>query len=256
MPTVATYTPGTPSWVDLASPDLAASVSFYSALFGWDAKDQGADAGHYHMFEIGGVPVAGAGPIMMEGQPPAWTTYVSVDDADKAIDAVKQAGGTVFVEPMDVLDVGRMAVFADPTGAAAAVWQARQHIGAGLVNEPGALTWNELNTRDLEAAKAFYATVFGWTANSVDMGAMAYTEVKVGDALIAGMMTIPADAPADMPAHWLAYFGVADTDASVATATQLGATLLVGPIDIPAGRFAILADPTGAAFGVMALADQ
>lgn len=254
MSTVATYAPGTPSWVDLASPDLAASVSFYSALFGWDANDQGAEAGNYHLFEIGGVPVAGAGPIMMDGQPPAWTSYVSVEDADASIATIKQAGGMVFVEPMDVLDVGRMAVFADPTGAAAAVWQPRTHIGAGLVNEPGALTWNELNTRDTERAKAFYGTVFGWKGEAVTMGEMEYTEWKLGDATIGGMMAIPGDAPAEMPAHWLAYFGTADTDAAVTTATGLGATLFVGPIDIPAGRFAILADPVGAMFGVIALA--
>ena len=159
MPTMTSYEPGTPSWADLASPDLPASVAFYRVLFAWDATDQGEEAGHYHMFEVKGAPVAGAGPIMMEGQPPAWTTYISVDDADTAIDRVKKAGGTVFVEPMDVLDVGRMAVFADPTGAAAAVWQPKSHPGAGLVNEPGTLVWNELNTRDVPAAKAFYADV-------------------------------------------------------------------------------------------------
>ena len=131
MPTRTSYEPGTPSWVDLASPDLAASASFYSSVFGWDAKDQGPESGHYHMIELRGIPVAGAGPIMMEGQPPAWTTYVSVTDADASIAKVKAAGGTVFVEPMDVLDVGRMAVFADPTGAAAAVWQPRRHLGRG-----------------------------------------------------------------------------------------------------------------------------
>jgi uncharacterized protein len=254
MPTMTTYAPGTPSWVDLASPDLAASVAFYSALFGWEAQDQGADAGNYHIFELGGVAIAGAGPIMMEGQPSAWTTYVSVTDADESIDKVKKAGGMVFVEPMDVMDVGRMAVFADPTGAAAAVWQPRSHPGAGLVNEPGALTWNELSTRDVAAAKTFYAAVFGWGSDTSLMGEMEYTEWKLADATIGGMMETPAEVPAEVPAHWLAYFGTADCDASVSKATGLGATLLVGPIDIPAGRFAVLSDPGGAAFGMIALA--
>ncbi len=254
MPTRTSYDPGTPSWVDLASADLAASAAFYSALLGWEAKDQGAEAGHYHMFEKDGAPVAGAGPIMMEGQPPAWMTYISVEDADAAVAKVKQAGGMVFVEPMDVLDVGRMAVFADPTGAAAAVWQPKAHIGAGLVNEPGALTWNELSTRDLAAAKTFYEAVFGWTFDTEPMGDMEYTTILLDGGMVGGMMATPAEVPPDVPAYWLAYFGTADTDASVAEASGLGATLMAGPIDIPAGRFAVLADPAGAFFGLIALA--
>jgi hypothetical protein len=240
--------------VDLASPDLAASAAFYSPLFGWDAVDQGPEAGHYHQMEKGGVPVAGAGPIMMEGQPPAWTTYVSVTDADASIAKVKAAGGMVFVEPMDVLDVGRMAVFADPSGAAAAVWQPRRHVGAGLVNEPGALAWNELSTRDVPAATAFYSSVFGWEAETADMGGMDYTTWKLEGQDIGGMMAMPAEVPAEVPSYWLAYFGTADCDATVAEATAGGATLMAGPVDIPPGRFAVLADPFGAAFGVIALA--
>jgi predicted enzyme related to lactoylglutathione lyase len=254
MPTRTSYKPGTPSWVDLASPELAAASSFYSSLFGWDAKDQGPESGHYHMMEFGGAAVAGAASIMMEGQPPAWTTYISVDDADASIAKVKAAGGTVFVEPMDVLDVGRMAVFADPTGAAAAVWQPRRHIGAGLVNEPGALAWNELSTRDTDAAIAFYTDVFGWEAQTGQMGEMTYTMWKLDGDDIGGMMAMPPDVPAEVPSYWLAYFATADCDATVAKATGLGATLFAGPMDIPAGRFAVLADPAGAMFGVIALA--
>jgi uncharacterized protein len=254
MPTRTSYEPGTPSWVDLASPDLAASATFYAKLFGWEAHDQGPEAGHYHMFEKNGLPVAGAGPIMMEGQPPAWTTYISVTDADATIAKVKAAGGTVFVEPMDVLDVGRMAVFADPTGAAAAVWKPRQHIGAGLVNEPGALVWNELSTRDPAAAAAFYGDVFGWEAASSDAAGMEYTEWKLHGVDIGGMMTMPAEVPAEVPSYWLTYFGTVDCDATVAQATGDGASLVVGPVDIPIGRFAVLSDPTGAMFAVIALA--
>ncbi len=254
MPTRTSYKPGTPCWVDLASSDLPASASFYSSLFGWDAEDQGPEAGHYHMMELGGLPVAGAGPIMMEGQPPAWMTFISVEDADTSIAKVKEAGGTVFVEPMDVLDVGRMAVFADPTGAAAAVWQPRRHPGAGLVNEPGALAWNELSTRDTAAAEAFYSDVFGWEAQTGDMDGMTYTMWKLDGNDIGGMMTMPAEVPPEVPSYWLAYFGTADCDATVAQATELGAALFAGPMDIPAGRFAVMADPSGAMFAVIALA--
>jgi predicted enzyme related to lactoylglutathione lyase len=254
MPTVESYKPGTPSWVDLASPDLPASVAFYTSLFGWKATDQGEEAGHYHMLEVRDLPVAGAGPIMMEGQPPAWTTYVSVEDADASVAKIKAAGGTVFVEPMDVLDVGRMAVFADPTGAAAAVWQPKAHPGAGLVNEPGALVWNELSTRDTKAAIAFYGEVFGWTAKTGQMGPMEYTEWQLGGETIGGMMEMAAHMPAEMPAFWLAYFAVEDCDATLASATGLGATVMAPPMDIPAGRFAVLLDPAGAAFGVLAMA--
>jgi predicted enzyme related to lactoylglutathione lyase len=229
-------------------------VAFYSSLFGWEGRDQGPDAGHYHIFDLGGVPVAGVGPIMMEGQPPAWTTYVSVDDAEKTIGKVKEAGGMVFVEPMDVMDVGRMAVFADPTGAAAAVWQPRLHPGAGLVNEPGAVTWNELSTRDTARAKDFYRDVFGWDADTNQVGEMEYTEWKLGGDTIGGMMAMPAEVPAEVPAYWLTYFGTADCDRTVNEAVGLGATVAVPPTDIPPGRFAVLADPAGAMFAVFTLA--
>ncbi|MGA3149861.1 MAG: VOC family protein, partial [Acidimicrobiales bacterium] len=144
--------------------------------------------------------------------------------------------------------------FADPTGAAAAVWQPRRHLGAGLVNEPGALAWNELSTRDTAAAKKFYGEVFGWAAETADMGGMEYTMWKLNGNDVGGMMAMPAEVPAEVPSHWLAYFGTADCDATVATATGLGATLFAGPVDIPAGRFAVLGDPNGAMFGVIALA--
>jgi uncharacterized protein len=255
MPIVESYVPGTPSWVDLASPDLAASVAFYTSLFGWEAKDQGPESGHYTMMELRGLPVAGAATIMMDGQPPAWTTYVTVEDADAAVAKAKEAGATVFVEPMDVLDVGRMAVFADPTGAAIAVWQPRLHQGAGLVNEPGALVWNELNTRDLAAASAFYREVFGWTESPMDMGGsgMEYSEWQLGGNTIGGMLPMVEAIPAEVPSFWLAYFATDDCDATVSAATDLGATVMAAPMDIPAGRFAVLTDPTGAAFGVIAM---
>lgn len=251
MPEFTSYEAGTPSWVDHATKDLQASNSFYGALLGWEAEDQGEEMGHYTIMRKGGKTVAGNMTAMSDDQPCAWVSYVSVDDADKTVSLAKKSGGTVFVEPMDVSDIGRMAVFADPTGAAIGVWQPKTFKGAELANEPGSFVWNELNTRDLPAAKAFYAEVFGWQPNDLDMGGMSYTEWRLGEKSIAGMMAMPDMVPADVPAHWLIYFAVEDADASVSKAVELGATTLVSPTDIPPGRFAVLTDPDGAVFAVM-----
>jgi uncharacterized protein len=253
VPEFTSYDPGTPSWVDHATGDIDASNAFYRSLFGWEPDDQGADMGHYTLLRKGGRTVAGNMPAMGEGQPSVWVTYVSVADADATVARATHAGATVLVEPMDVADLGRMAVFADPTGAAVGVWQPRAFIGAELANEAGAFAWNELNTRDVPAARAFYADVFGWEPADAGMEGMDYTEWKLGGRTIAGMLPMPDMVPAEVPAHWLVYFGVADTDATVATATGLGATTLLPPTDIPPGRFAVLADPDGATFAVIAL---
>lgn len=251
MPEFTAYNAGTPSWVDHATKDLEASNAFYGALFGWAADDQGEDMGHYTLMRKGGKTVAGNMPAMGGGQPSVWVSYVSVESADATTEMAKEAGAMVFVEPMDVSDIGRMAVFADPTGAAIGIWQPKSFIGAELAGESGAFVWTELNTRDVPASKAFYAKVFGWEPNDLDMEGMSYTEWKLGDNTIAGMMTMPEMVPAEVPAHWLVYFGVDDTDATVAQAADLGATTLVPPTDIPPGRFAVLTDPDGATFAVI-----
>lgn len=251
MPEFTSYPAGTPSWVDHAAKDVAASNSFYSRLFDWEAEDQGDEMGNYTILRKSGKTVAGNMTVMMEGQPSAWVSYVSVDDADATTDLAKKAGADVFVEPMDVSDIGRMAIFADPTGAAIGIWQPKTFKGAELANEPGSFAWNELNTRDIPAAKAFYTEVFGWRANDMDMGAMSYTEWKLGDKPVAGMQAMPDMVPAEVPSHWLVYFAVDDTDATVSTATRAGAATLVPPMDIPPGRFAVLSDPEGAAFAVI-----
>jgi uncharacterized protein len=244
------YEPGTPCWIDVASPDLEKTKVFYGSLFGWEAQVGGPESGGYVMFTKGGKNVAGGLPPMAEGQPSAWTTYVSVTEADDTVDRAKKAGATVFVEPMDVLDVGRMAVFADPTGAVIAVWQPRGHHGADLANEPGTLCWNELQTRDTAAAKSFYAEVFGWGENTTT-GEMTYTEWKLGDKSVGGMMSMPAEVPAQVPPHWLPYFAVDDCDVSTDKASSLGASTFVPPMDIEPGRFSVLADPTGAMFALI-----
>jgi hypothetical protein len=247
------YLPGTPAWVDMSSPDIEASKNFYSSLFGWEAEDLGPDAGGYCMLKLRGRYVAGLGPVQGEGQPPAWGTYVSVADADATIAAVKKAGGTVLMEPMDVFEAGRMAVFADPTGAVLSVWQPGNHAGSQLANEPGAFSWNELNTRDPAAAKTFYSAVFGWEPEDHAMGPATYTEWKLDGRSIGGMMDMNPNVPAQVPPHWLVYFTVEDTDAAVATITANGGSILVGPFDISRGRFAVAADPQGAAFAVFAM---
>jgi predicted enzyme related to lactoylglutathione lyase len=197
------------------------------------------------------MPVAGMGPKMNPG-PPVWSMYVTVASADDAAAATAAAGGRVIVPPMDVLDVGRMAVLTDPVGAFFSVWEPRAHKGAGLVNEAGALCWNELMTTDVDASVTFYGSVFGWTADTHGEGEGAYTEFKVNDRAIAGMMLKPAMVPAEVPPNWGVYFAVDDTDAAVARAGELGASLVVPPTDIEPGRFAVLADPTGAVFNVLA----
>jgi uncharacterized protein len=246
------YAPGTPSWVDLGSPDVDASINFYGSLFGWTASEPGPpEAGGYRFFLQDGKMVAGIGPLMMEGQPPAWLNYVTVADADETAGKARDAGATVFVEPMDVMDVGRFSVLADPTGAAFGLWQPRRHTGAELVNEPVSLTWNELETRDPEAAKPFYKAIFDWSAETAPMGGMEYTTWRLGEQPVGGMADITGRVPDAVPAHWLAYFAVADTDATVAQAQELGGEVNVPPMDIPAGRFAVLGDPHGGVFGVI-----
>jgi predicted enzyme related to lactoylglutathione lyase len=245
------YPAGTPMWIDLGTPDVDASISFYGDLFGWSAGDALEGGGGYRFFEQDGKMVAGLGPLMQEGQHPAWTTYVAVDDATETVEKARAAGGAVYVEPMDVMDAGRMALVADPTGAALGLWQPKRHTGAEIVNEPVSLAWNELNTRDGEAATAFYTAVFGWTAEASPAGSPAYTTWQLGGKPVAGMFTMTDEIPAHVPAHWLAYFAVADTDDTVARATAAGGALMAGPIDIPAGRFAVLQDPHGTGFGVI-----
>ncbi|MGA2519508.1 MAG: VOC family protein [Acidimicrobiales bacterium] len=253
MPEFTSYLPGTPSWVDLSTSEVTTAQAFYSSLFGWSVGDTGPDGGGYAMFLLRGKYVAGVGPHVAEGQPSAWTTYVSVEDADATTEKVRAAGGQVVVEPMDVLDVGRMAVLVDPTGAPFAIWQPRAHQGAQLADEPGAFCWNELQTRDTAAAEAFYTSVFGWEPRTSDMPGIAYTEWRQGEHTVGGMMTVPDEVPPQIPAYWLVYFAVEDCDVTVAKATELGGASLLEPTDIAPGRFAVLTDPAGAVFAVITM---
>lgn len=253
---MTSYAPGTPNWVDLGSPNIAESIAFYGELFGWQAVDQGPDAGGYHMFELDGAAVAGLGPQMQPGIPPYWTTYIAVADTDATVERVKSAGGMVFVEPMDVFESGRMAVCADSSGAPFSVWQAKDHIGCELAGEPNTFCWAELTVRDADAAGAFYSKVFGWqpqTAHAAPGSAHAYTEWHLGKTVIGGMMTMDDNWPAEVPPHWMAYFAVGDADAATQQVLDLGGNICVPPTDIAPGRFSVVNDPHGAMFSLIAL---
>ncbi|HEX8003478.1 MAG TPA: VOC family protein [Mycobacteriales bacterium] len=245
------YAPGEPSWVDINTTDVAATRTFYATLFGWAADDVPMeDAGGYGMFSLGGRYVGGYGPTQAPGQPAAWSVYFDTEDVDKTAEVVTSAGGTVVMGPVDVFTSGRMAVFQDPAGAFFSVWQAGDHLGAQVQDEPNALTWVELTTSDTEGAKRFYAEVFGWGEQTATEGSMPYTEFQQGGRSIAGMMAKPAEMPAEVPSYWMPYFQPADIERTVAEAAALGATVMVPPSPIPNGRFAVLADPQGAAFGL------
>ena len=182
-------------------------------------------------------------------------TYVNVDSADDTVTKVAANGGTVFMPPMDVMEAGRMAVFADPVGAVIGIWQPNQHTGAQVVNEPNTYCWSELITTDLDTSKAFYGAVFGWGAEDQGPpgGPPAYTEWQSAGRSIGGMMLKSPEMPAEMPPAWGVYFAVADTDATVARAQELGASVFMGPADIEPGRFAVLSDTVGAVFSVLQL---
>ena len=257
MPERTRYEPGTPSWVDLQTSDPAGAKEFYAALFGWDYDDEpvGHDAdgndAFYSMATRNGKHVAAIAPLPMPGVPPHWNVYVTVADVDASAAQVPGAGGTVMAPPFDVMDAGRMSVVADPTGAMFCLWQPKGNIGAQLVNEHGTFTWEEVMTPDVPAATAFYEKLFGWKAQRADAPGMEYTELKLGDRGIGGAMKPPMEG---MPAVWGVYFAVDDCDKTAEVAAANGGTVLQPPFDIPPGRMAVIADPAGAFFSVIKMA--
>jgi predicted enzyme related to lactoylglutathione lyase len=248
---------GTFSWPELSTSDQKAGVAFYRALFGWDLNDipMGPD-GTYSMFLMRGKEVAAAAGQRPEeraqGVPSHWNSYVTVTNVDETVKKAQSLGAKVFAPPFDVMDAGRMAVLQDPTGAVFQVWQAGKSIGAKILNEPGALCWTELTTTDTVAAEKFYTQLFGWVPkHSAPSSVMEYTEFSVGGTPSIGMMAKPKDMPSHIPSYWMPYFQVADLDASVAKAKELGARVMVPPQEIPnTGRFAIVSDPQGAVFAL------
>lgn len=253
------HLPGTFCWPELATTDQNGAVAFYRALFGWDVDDMPMGPGdRYSIFKLRGLEAA-AGYTMRPdeltmGLPPHWNAYVAVANADDAAKRAQELGATVLVPPFDVFDAGRMAVLQDPTGAVFQVWQAARSVGARVLGEPNALCWTELTTSDTDAAEKFYTAMFGWTPKHSAPGSpMPYTEftVKGANHPTVGMMAKPPHLPPEVPSFWLPYFQVTDADATAAKATSLGGQIHFGPQDIPGtGRFAVIADPQGAAFSV------
>jgi predicted enzyme related to lactoylglutathione lyase len=243
------HAPGAFSWADLGTSDADGAKAFYTGLFGWESDDAPLpEGGVYTMLKKGGKNVAALYDAQ-EGQPTAWTSYVTVESADAAADSVKRHGGVVEAEPFDVMEVGRMAVFADPTGAYGAVWEPRASIGAQVVNEPGALTINQLNTSDPARAEEFYSAVFGWRFEAIEGGPAPYWGVYNGDRLNAGMMPLPEPGA---PSHWLVYFGSQSVDDDAGRVGELGGTVMVAPMSVPGGRILVAGDPQG---GIFALVD-
>lgn len=240
---------GTPCWVDLAVPDVAAATEFYGAVVGWSFMDTGEEYGHYNIAQTDGHAAAAIGPLMQEGQPSVWTVYLASDDADATAKLIADNGGTVIAEPFDIPDTGRMCVALDPTGAAFGVWQAGRMIGAEVYNETGAMVWDDARLSDPEAGKQFYAEVFGYTYQPVEGAPEDYSTFSVNGEIaggIGGMM----GAPDTVPSHWIPYFSVPDVDAAVAEAVRRGGTSLMDPVDTPFGRMGTVADPLGAMFSL------
>jgi uncharacterized protein len=254
MTDVATTTRNRPAWIDLASPDVAASGDFYSKLFGWQvAVSPDPQYGGYAMATLDGGDVAGIGPKMGDA-PTAWSVYVGTDDAEALGNAVQQAGGTVVMPAFDVGEQGRMAVFQDPSGAFISAWE-RKAMGGFATSGAGAFGWAELNARGLDRAVPFYQAVFGWTTRTSEMGegVPPYTEFLVDGESIAGGQEMNPMVPAEVPSYWQVYFMVRDVDAAYEKAIGLGAHEMLAPMDFPGGRFAILGDPQGATFGLLIL---
>jgi uncharacterized protein len=293
MPERDGYIAGVPCWVDASEPDAEAAVDFYGRLFGWEFEDvmpPGSEGKYFiarhetttsSIFDTSGArrggDVAAVGSIPEPASSTAmWNTYFWVDSADETASRIRDAGGGVVREPFDFMDACRTGVFTDPEGAAFCVWEARQHKGARLVNDPGALVMNGLNTHDVDGARSFYGSVFGWQTGAIGGGAEGWTLPRYGDYLeryhpdlrtqmaqagapagfedVVASIIPMADDQADRPAHWSVTFAVDDTDATAAKATELGGTVIVPPFDAPWStatytiRMTVIGDPQGATF--------
>jgi predicted enzyme related to lactoylglutathione lyase len=252
------YEPGTFCWVDLATTDPVVAKAFYTELFGWEAEDVPAgEVGTYTALRLGGDEVCGLYKMDAERRegdlPPQWLSPVSVEDADAIVSRARELGGTVYGEAFDVGEQGRFAIVQDPSGAVLAAWQTGADIGARRVNDPGCMTWNELHTREPERMAAFYAELFGWEMEAQrENGRLAYVVIKNAGNSNGGIMPMTEQHGdhGDVPPFWLTYFTVSSCEDAVARTRELGGEVVTGPMDVGAGRIAVLTDPQGAAFAV------
>jgi predicted enzyme related to lactoylglutathione lyase len=247
------YTPGTFCWCELSTTDQDAAKAFYGALFGWVAEDlRVGDDGVYSMMQLDGQQVAAIAKQpqaqTQAGVPSLWHSYVSVASADQTAQRAKELGADVHAGPFDVMEAGRMAVIRDPQGAYFFLWEPRMRQGATLVNAPGALVWNELQSPDLDASAAFYDDLFGWQTEQVPAMPTRYLSIKNGEAANGGMRELDEG----MPPNWLAYFGTADVERGLARVLELGGKALTPVIDIQMAKFAVVQDPQGAVFALYA----
>ncbi|MFJ9055303.1 VOC family protein [Streptomyces sp. NPDC102409] len=240
--------PGGPCWVELSTSDVPAARAYYAGLFGWRCEtDPRPEAGGYTTARVDEDAVAALSPLYQPGRPPAWTVSFAAEDADASADAVRDAGGTVLMEPMDIFDQGRFAVAADPSGAVFSLWQARAFPGAGRFNSPGALGWVELRTPDPQGALAFYPAALGWTADAQER----FTHWGVDGADFGGLKEQDDDERAGTPPHWVPYFVVSDAETTAARALTTGGEPITPPARVPGGPWvATLRDPLGARFGI------
>ena len=258
MPDITSYSNGRPSWADLMCHDGDAAKHFYSSLFGWEIVDNPIDE-HlvYSMYMHRGLPVCASAVAYpgseQENMPAHWSVYVTVSDLEAATERARAAGGTVISEPFQVMDVGRMSMIQDQQGAMLRLWYPLQHVGAGVINEPGALSWFELATTDTDSAQEFYAQVLEVEIGPDPDSPFPYTLVKVDGEPAAGIIQI-GDDWGPVPPNWGVYFGVDDVDGTVAKARELGGKVIVEPNDIgDFARFSVLSDPEGAVFSVIKL---
>jgi predicted enzyme related to lactoylglutathione lyase len=249
----AAYTPGTFSWVELTTPDQEAAKRFYGGLFGWTFTDNpvGENA-VYSMAALDGQWVGAISPQPSQqrdaGLPARWNSYATVESADAALTRARELGANVHAGAFDVFDAGRMGVVQDPQGAYFMVWEPRSHIGAGLVNAPGALSWNELASPDVTESGRFYGHLFGWTTEPVREAGTEYVTVKTRDGHVNGGIRKAASTE---PSYWMVYFGTDDLPGTVARLRELGgAPLMARPLEIPMGRLVAVQDPEGAVFSL------
>ena len=243
---------GTPTWFDLSTPEVARARDFYAELFGWKYIVNGPDMGYYSLAQLNGRQAAGIGqPPSGSDMPPVWSVLMAAHDIQADCARLKSLGGQVLSEPMQIGEEGWMAMAADPAGAVFGLWQAGRHIGATVTDEPGAMTWCEVNTRDAAKARDFYCALYGLTWRLME--GMEYYILQRDGVDVCGVLQMNYNWPESIPPHWMAYFAVSDAEETVQRATHHGGQVRVEPFDTPYGRMAVLADPFGAVFSVVAM---